>query len=146
MSTQDLMFVYGTLRSEIPSSMSKLLRRRARLIGPATTAGYLIDLGGYPALVLTPAASGERVQGEVYAVHPDQAEETRQLLDAYEGVTGQPSEQYRKAEVDVLQDHRPLRAVTYIYQLAADGYPVIAGGDYPSFYISAPAHQQFTGH
>ncbi|WP_116126555.1 gamma-glutamylcyclotransferase [Lewinella sp. IMCC34183] len=136
------LFVYGTLRSDIPSSMSKFLRRRAALVGKATTAGHLIDLGGYPGFV---RGSG-KTTGELYRINADQAEETWQLLDAYEGVSGLATEEYGKVEIDVqVAGGGKFRARTYAYQLPHAGKTEIPHGDYPPFYRNNPAHRKFTG-
>ena len=139
----EYLFVYGTLLSDIPSSMSKFLRRRADLIGKATTAGTLYDLGGYPGFVA--GGSGD-VHGELYRLHADRAEESRQLLDAYEGVSGAAGEEYAKQPVEVtVKDGGRFTATTYVYTLPTDELPVIPRGNYPLFYRSNPEHQKFTG-
>jgi gamma-glutamylcyclotransferase (GGCT)/AIG2-like uncharacterized protein YtfP len=141
-SLPEYLFVYGTLRSDIPSSMSKFLSRRATLIGKATTEGRLIDLGGYPGFL----SGGGTVKGELYRINKDRAEETWQLLDAYEGVSGLSSEEYRRTEVSTkVAGGGNFRAHTYEYQQSAGGKPEIANGDYPPFYRNNPAHQKFTG-
>ena len=143
-SAAEYLFVYGTLRSDIPSSMSKFLRRRASLVGKATASGRLIDLGGYPGFI----TGGGTAKGELYRISPDQAEETWQLLDAYEGVSGLRSEQYRKSEVQVqVAGGGNFRAQTYEYQRGDAGKMTeIPNGDYPPFYRANPEHQKFTGH
>ena len=140
--TSDYLFVYGTLRSDIPSSMSKFLRRRARLIGKATVSGRLVDLGGYPGFV-----SGEgNAKGELYRIDDDRAEETWQMLDAYEGVTGLEEEDYRRIVVDVrVGGGGKFRAYTYEYQQSVDKKQEIPNGDYPPYYRNNPAHLKFTG-
>jgi len=141
-SYPEYLFVYGTLRSDIPSSMSKFLRRRATLIGKATTDGRLIDLGGYPGFL----TGDGTVKGELYRINKDQAQETWQLLDAYEGVSGLSSEEYRRTEVPTrVAGGGHFRAHTYEYQQSVQGRAEIANGDYPPFYRNNPAHQQFTG-
>ena len=140
--TPEYLFVYGTLRSDIPSSMSKFLRRRAAFIGKATAAGRLIDLGGYPGFV----TGNGTAKGELYRVHADRAEETWELLDAYEGVTGQASEEYGRATVEVrVAGGGSFRAHTYVYQQPAGGKAEIPNGDYPPFYRNNPTHRKFTG-
>ena len=143
-SAAEYLFVYGTLRSDIPSSMSKFLRRRASLVGKATASGRLIDLGGYPGFV----TGGGTTKGELYKIDPEQAEETWQLLDAYEGVSGLPSEQYRKTTVSVqVAGGGTFQAQTYEYQGGdAAKKTEIPNGDYPPFYRSNSAHLKFTGH
>lgn len=140
--TTDHLFVYGTLRSDIPSSMSKFLRRRATLVGKATAGGRLVDLGGYPGFI---QGSGT-VKGELYRINPDQAEETWQLLDAYEGVTGAGSEDYRKLEIEVrVSGGGAFRALAYEYQKSASGKTEIPHGDYPPYYRNNAEHRKFTG-
>ena len=142
-SASDYLFVYGTLRSDIPSSMSKFLRRRGTLVGKATVAGEMVDLGGYPGFI---SGSGGTVKGELYRINADQAEETWQMLDAYEGVTGLGNEDYRKIEVDVrVSAGGAFRALTYEYQLSRAGKTVIPNGDYPPYYRNNPEHLKFTG-
>ena len=141
-SASEYLFVYGTLRSDIPSSMSKFLRRRAALIGKATASGRLIDLGGYPGFV----AGGGTVKGELYRINEDQAGETWQMLDAYEGVSGLESEDYRKLALDVqVAAGGKFRAHTYEYQQPTTGKTEIPNGDYPPFYRTNPEHRKFTG-
>ncbi|NJB86378.1 gamma-glutamylcyclotransferase (GGCT)/AIG2-like uncharacterized protein YtfP [Lewinella marina] len=141
--SSEYLFVYGTLRSDIPSSMSKFLRRRATLVGKATVAGKLIDLGGYPGFI---AGGGTMTKGELYRIREDQEEETWQLLDAYEGVSGLPSEEYRRIEVEArVAAGGKFMAQTYEYQQSTGGKAEIPHGDYPPFYRNNPAHRKFTG-
>lgn len=141
-SPAEFLFVYGTLRSDIPSSMSKFLRRRSAFIGKATTEGRLIDLGGYPGFL----TGGGTVKGELYRINQEQAEETWQLLDAYEGVSGLSSEEYCRTTVDVrVAGGGKFTAHTYEYQQPSEGKAEISNGDYPPFYRKNPAHQKFTG-
>lgn len=137
------LFVYGTLRSDIPSSMSKFLRRRADLIGKAITGGHLIDLGGYPGFL---SGGQGQVRGELYRIKEGCVEESWQLLDAYEGVSGLKMEEYRKSTVEVqIEAGGKFRAVTYEYQQSAKGKPEIPNGDYLPFYRGNPKHRKFTG-
>lgn len=135
------LFVYGSLLSAVPSSMSDFLARRADLVGPATVAGELYDLGMYPGLV----AGGEgRVKGEVYRLHPEKAEAAMSMLDAYEGVTGEPEDEYRRVTVTTtLADGDTLEAETYEVKDGAGGRPVVPDGDYLPFYRESAAHRRF---
>lgn len=122
--------------------MSKFLRRRATLVGKATTSGSLIDLGGYPGFI----TDGGTVHGELYRIHEDRAEETWALLDAYEGASGLSSEDYRREEIEVqIKAGGKFRAMTYIYQQSLTDKPIIPKGNYPPFYRNNPDHQKFTG-
>ncbi len=141
-SSPEYLFVYGTLRSDIPSSMSKFLRRRASLVGKATASGRLYDLGGYPGF----ASGGGKVTGELYRMDDSQAEESWQLLDAYESISGSSSDEYKRIPIDVqVAAGGKFRAQTYALQQSISGKAEIPGGDYPPFYRSNPAHRKFTG-
>ena len=141
MTSPTHLFVYGTLLSGIPSSMSKFLRRRGELVGAATASGRLYDLGGYPGFV---GGSGT-VKGELYRIKEDRARETWDLLDAYEGVTGAAGEQYRKVTLDVRVNGSVQEATTYEYTGKTKGVVEIPDGDYPPYYANNPEHLKFTG-
>jgi gamma-glutamylcyclotransferase (GGCT)/AIG2-like uncharacterized protein YtfP len=76
----DLLFVYGTLRSEFDNAYARLLRSQAEFVGEATVAGSIYRVDFYPAYKSSPA--GE-VTGEVYRL--TDAEATLTALDDYEG-------------------------------------------------------------
>lgn len=135
------LFVYGTLLTGIPSSMSKFLRRRAQLVGKATTSGRLYDLGMYPGFVAGPEGT---VKGELYRLNEDNASETLEMLDAYEGVTGAPEDEYQRVEISVrISDGGQFRAQTYSFIKEFDDGKVIPKGDYAAFYPGNEAHQKF---
>lgn len=76
----NLLFVYGTLRSNFDNPYALLLRSNAKLVGRATVPGSIFRVGNYPAYKPEPA--GE-VQGELYSL-TDPAT-TLKALDEYEG-------------------------------------------------------------
>ncbi len=76
----DLLFVYGTLRSEFDNPYAKLLRAHAERVGPATVAGSIFRIAHYPGYRPEPAGV---VQGELYRLADPAA--TLQVLDEYEG-------------------------------------------------------------
>ena len=135
------LFVYGTLLTSIPSSMSKFLRRKGQLVGKATVTGKLFDLGMYPGYIST---GSERVKGELYRLNPETAAMTVEMLDAYEGVTGAPEDEYRKIEVMAkVNDGGSFKAYTYEYKGDAAGKEAIPMGDYAAFYPGNKAHERF---
>jgi len=135
------LFVYGTLMSNIPSSMSKFLRRRATLIGKATTVGRLYDLGQYPGFV--PGGEGS-VKGELWRLEEERAEQTMEMLDAYESVTGGPEDEYRRVELSVsVSDGGKFLAFTYEYIKPLVKASLIPLGNYSTFYAGNEAHQEF---
>jgi gamma-glutamylcyclotransferase (GGCT)/AIG2-like uncharacterized protein YtfP len=76
----DLLFVYGTLRSEFENRYARLLRKHATLVGRATVPGSIYRVDHYPAF--RPAPAGE-VRGELYRLM--EPETTFKVLDEYEG-------------------------------------------------------------
>jgi gamma-glutamylcyclotransferase (GGCT)/AIG2-like uncharacterized protein YtfP len=75
----NLLFVYGTLRSEFDNRYARLLRKQATLIGRATVPGAIYRVDHYPGY--RPEPAGE-VHGELYELHDAAMLET---LDDYEG-------------------------------------------------------------
>ena len=130
------LFAYGTLMTGATGTTG--MAQRARLIreatslGPATTAGRLLDLGRYPGLVL-PAAATHRVHGELFELtDPDR---TLPWLDAYEGIlAGEPGPfQYARIEQPVeLADGRRLTAFVYVYQRDVTLARLLPDGRWPS--------------
>lgn len=135
------LFVYGTLLSNIPSSMSKFLRRRATLVGKASTPGKLYDLGMYPGFV---AGGEEMVQGELYRLDDAREEQTLEMLDAYESVTGEPGDQYRRITISAqVGGGGTFKAETYEFTGETAGMPLIPRGNYPAYYQGKADHERF---
>ena len=86
----DLLFVYGTLRSEFDNPYAAMLREQAELVGPAMTTGSIFRIAHYPGY--RPEPRGE-VYGEVYRLRD--AEATLRVLDEYEG------DEYERVLIDV---------------------------------------------
>ena len=135
------LFVYGTLLSTVPSNMAKFLQRRAKLIGPATVVGTLHDLGMYPGFTTKGA---DTIVGEVYDIEADRSAQTLEMLDAYEGVTGEAEDEYVRSDIEcTLSNGETLTAQTYVsVKLSPDSQP-ISSGDYTTFYRTNEAHQRF---
>jgi gamma-glutamylcyclotransferase (GGCT)/AIG2-like uncharacterized protein YtfP len=76
----DLLFVYGSLRSEFDNIHAARLRSESRFAGTATVAGSIFLVGPYPGYRTEP---GGTVQGEIYAL--SDASATLAHLDEYEG-------------------------------------------------------------
>ena len=135
------LFVYGTLLSSIPSSMSKFLSRRATLVGAARAPGRLFDLGMYPGYV---ADGAGEVLGELYHLHPEGEETTWEMLDAYESVTGEAEDEYRREEIRVrTTEGEEYAADTYVFTGEHQQKAVIPNGDYRAFYAGSAEHQRF---
>jgi gamma-glutamylcyclotransferase (GGCT)/AIG2-like uncharacterized protein YtfP len=91
------LFVYGTLRPGNLHPLAIRLQRQARLIGSATAAGTLYDLGGCPG-ALFQAGARDRILGDVFAL--GHAERLLKLLDEYEGVNDNKSN-YARLTIEV---------------------------------------------
>lgn len=121
--------------------MSKFLRRRSKLVGKATVAGELYDLGMYPGFK---AGGSGRVTGELYKLDDKRASETIEMLDAYEGVTGEKEDEYLRKEVECrVTDGGKFTAMTYISRSIPASAKQITKGNYASFYAGNSNHQKF---
>ena len=76
----DLLFVYGTLRSEFDNRYARLLREGATFVRRAAVPGSIYRVAHYPAF--RPRPDGQ-VQGELYRLHTPEV--TLAALDEYEG-------------------------------------------------------------
>lgn len=124
--TGRLLFVYGTLRRGGANDITRM-RPAPQLLGVATIAGRLYDLGAYPGLVLDRAAGG--VLGELYRIEPT----LERQLDRLEGVSDppQPDDEYFKRSVSVQREGRAIDCVAYeINPERIAAAPLIAGGDW----------------
>lgn len=129
----DRLFVYGSLRSDVPRDRSSsrtafaMLEAGAALEGRASVPGRLYAPSWFPALV--PGPSG-RVIGEVWRIG-DPGLLAR--LDAYEG------EAYVREPVAALTKDGPaVTAWVYRYQADLTGVPEIASGDYLDWVRTGP--------
>ena len=118
----DRLFVYGTLRDRSGHPMHEVLAKAATLQGPGQICGRLYRVDWYPGLVLGDEASGERVHGDLYAVHDRPA---LRVLDEYEGG------EYERREVSVtLPDGVTVIAFAYVYTGNVDSLDPVPGGDW----------------
>lgn len=110
----DLLFVYGSLRSEFDNGYARQLRAEGEFVGRGTVAGSLWLVSWYPGFR---SGSDGRVTGEVYRVNAA----TLAALDGYEG------EEYRRVQVEV---EGIGRAWVYEYVPEVTGLARIETGDY----------------
>ncbi|MEL6291395.1 MAG: gamma-glutamylcyclotransferase family protein [Pseudomonadota bacterium] len=95
----DLLFVYGSLMPHFTAAFGRTERRRlaqsAMDLGPATTAGELLDLGQYPGLI-RPTPRDPNIAEAQSTIQPHVAGRLLKLrrpavtlgwLDRYEGIT-----------------------------------------------------------
>ncbi len=121
-----LLFVYGLLRSDMSAGLQGFVPGKARLIGRASVAGVLYDLGDYPGIVL--GDGGASVAGEVWEITDASAWET---LDRFEDIRADGTGQYRRETIPVTTaDGGRVLAQAYLYNRATDPLRVVASGDW----------------
>ncbi len=118
-ATDDLVFVYGTLRPG-QANHGRLLAGRA--VAPAVLDGHELRLGDWP---WVRAAAGSSVVGEVVAVEPEVLERIDRLEDVAGGL-------YRRGRVAVrLAGGEEAEAWTYLAgSVAATGDRLVPDGDW----------------
>jgi gamma-glutamylcyclotransferase (GGCT)/AIG2-like uncharacterized protein YtfP len=128
--TEDLLFVYGTLRRDTSSEMHHLLARYAAFVSEGTYQGQLYRVDDYPGVVPSDDPA-ERVKGEVYAL--TEPETVLAKLDRYEECGpgfAEPGEYIRRREEILLSDNTTLHAWVYIYDRPTDNLERIPFGDF----------------
>lgn len=120
----DLLFVYGSLRSDLGHEMGRRLAREADLIGAATVAGRLYRVDWYPG-VGAATTPDERVEGELYRLRAPQ--QTFVWLDAYEELTGDSA--YERVVVEAsLSGGGVVPAWIYRFRAAVDHLEPVPSG------------------
>ncbi len=123
-----LLFVYGTLRAFVVTAAGERLRRHSCLVGYASVAGRLYDLGRYPGLAV-PRRAGEWVTGEVYRLRTPRL--TLRSLDSYECGGGPASARFtRERAIAYLVRGACRRVWVYRFLGPVHAERRIAGGDY----------------
>ena len=121
----DRLFVYGTLRKEIPNSRFHVLEQAAQKVtfaGNARIQGRLFDLGEYPGLALS-GDPDSWVRGEVYILEDPRDALSR--LDDYEG------KEFERVKKDVvLESGASGKAWVYTYRGSTAKKREIPSGDY----------------
>lgn len=117
----NLLFVYGTLRSEFDAAHARQLRAAGQLMGRTTVPGSIFDLDGYPGY--RPDAPGEisgEVTGEIWRLTDPGT--TLAALDDWESPAGFERVMAQTAGGDSV----------WIYQFASDppASARIPSGDY----------------
>jgi gamma-glutamylcyclotransferase (GGCT)/AIG2-like uncharacterized protein YtfP len=105
----DLLFVYGTLRSEFDNSYAVLLRERGQLLKKSVIAGSIFRVADYPGYRPEPPGS---VHGEVYRVDSD----LLQVLDEYEGGD------FQRVMIDEMWVYQYLRQTSPESRIASGDY------------------------
>lgn len=125
--TDDLLFVYGTLRKGCPHPRALRLAAEAAYVGAASASGHLYRVADYPGFV--PGSEG-LVRGDLFRLVHAQA--TLAWLDDYEECASHfpPPQEYRRERLTVDGPHGEVEAWTYVYALPVGNLEPIDGGDF----------------
>jgi gamma-glutamylcyclotransferase (GGCT)/AIG2-like uncharacterized protein YtfP len=108
--------------------LARRLKTQARLVGKASAAGRLYDLGRYPGAIFQ-ADDRERIIGEVFALR--NAARLLAELDAYEGVVDPGSPAFKRVEIKARLDKGGvIDAWAYALAEATARSRRIEGGDF----------------
>ncbi len=131
--TEELLFVYGTLRRDTESEMYRLLARYADFVAEGTYQGRLYKVDYYPGVVPSDNPA-ERVKGEVYRLHNSAIALPK--LDQYEECGSgfsEPTEYVRRHQEIELSDGTKSRAWVYLYNYPIDKLEWISSGDFMAY-------------
>ena len=130
MDTPELMFVYGTLRKDTATAMSRLLACHCAYVSGGLLQGRLYDVGGYPGVVGSDTP-GENVVGDLYRIIDRDVVLPR--LDEYEHCTQdfpEPHEYLREKRPVTLPDGESVTAWVYLYNHDTAKLKHLQSGDY----------------
>ncbi|MFI3155973.1 MAG: gamma-glutamylcyclotransferase family protein [Methylococcaceae bacterium] len=126
----DYIFVYGTLRRDANSEMSRLLAKHAEFVDDATYCGKLYKIDTYPGVVPSDDPN-DLVHGEVYLLH--QADVVLPLLDQYEEFGPEfpePNEYIRRKQAVLLNNSHSVSAWVYVYNRPTEGLEPITSASF----------------
>lgn len=131
--TNDLLFVYGTLRKNATIATENPFAKSLVHISNGYLIGRLFEISGYPGITLS-GDNQDKVFGEIVRViNP---EKTWPELDKYEESTDdfpEPHEYVRKKCPVYLPDGEPLFTWVYVFNRDTSGLTPIPSGDYQTF-------------
>jgi gamma-glutamylcyclotransferase (GGCT)/AIG2-like uncharacterized protein YtfP len=126
-------FVYGTLLPGLAPAVIASTVARMRVVGAATVAGWLYDLGAYPGCVVEEGCGGV-IHGQLLEVPAKDAAGVLGKLDWYEGYAAHDEAGrdlfVRRACEARLADGSLVRAWVYVYGRELGGARRIEGGRY----------------
>ncbi len=129
-STDQYLFVYGTLRSEFNSELHKIISKNSEFIGMSSYQGKIYMVAEFPGIVPS-NSSNDAVVGELYKIlHP---EKLLGLLDDYEeyNPANQAESLYIRQVIEIVDDKKQaLKAWGYIYNKPVADLEEIESGDF----------------
>jgi pyruvate carboxylase len=128
-TTDEYLFVYGTLRKEFGNQLHKLIAKNSKFAGMAQYTGELYMVAEFPGIVPS-TNKADTVVGELYKIiHP---EKLIGILDDYEEYDPQNEENslYLRKKVEVTVNGESMETWAYIYNKSVEGLDKIASGDF----------------
>ena len=129
LSTNNLLFVYGTLIQNAGNPFAYHLRQHSQFVGRAHFAGRLYRIDWYPGAIADQAATTQ-VHGDVFHLH--QPDSTLALLDEYEDTAGESGE-FVRAIVPVTILGQKTDCWVYLYNYPTANLVQIESGDFRSY-------------
>ncbi len=131
--TNEFIFVYGTLRKETATDMSRLLARHCEYISAGHMRGKLYEVNGYPGAVES-GNGNDKICGELHKIGDSGL--VLPLLDEYEECTDrypEPHEYVRKKLTVSLPGAGSIAAWVYVFNRDVSNLLQIESGDYPVY-------------
>ncbi|WP_266368968.1 gamma-glutamylcyclotransferase family protein [Tellurirhabdus rosea] len=125
-TSNDHLFVYGTLLRDSAHPMAAFLRQHSTPVGPGWFPGRLYNLGWYPGAHYEPQSEG-KVYGDIVKLTESQI--VLAELDRYEGLDETPPE-YSRVLVPVQTGSGALVCWTYLYRGPVSAGQLIPSGKY----------------
>lgn len=123
------------------NDMSRLLGKSAEFIGKGTLCGALYDLGAYPG-VFYDSKSKNVIHGEIYELNNANETELLRILDAYEGITGDKTDEYYRTKHPVQADGSVLNCWVYVLKRIPNCALFIKTGKYATDTLSLKANNK----
>ena len=117
----DYIFVYGTLKRDADTEMSRLLAKQAEFVGIASYQAKLYKIADYPGAIPSDNPN-DQVPGEIYRL--PESGNVLSILDRYEEFGPEfpePNEYIRQKQTVLLINGRNIAAWVYIYNHSVDG-------------------------
>ena len=128
--SNELLFVYGTLRKGAISPLDKFMARHCEFFADAHLQGKLYDIGGYPGATAS-VNHADKVYGEIYEIK--WASQLWPQLDHYEHCSrafAKPYEYVRGKNSVLLANGEKVQAWVYLFNWKVGGLLRVHSGDY----------------
>jgi gamma-glutamylcyclotransferase (GGCT)/AIG2-like uncharacterized protein YtfP len=133
-NSDQLLFVYGTLRKKTATTIYKYLKENSKYIGSCYTNGNLYEVEGYPAFKKSNNIN-DKVYGELYHINKN-SETILHKLDEYEECSdnfAKPHEYIREKIKLYGKAAEIYYGWAYIYNFPVKNLCLIKSGDYIKF-------------